>query len=130
MTAEVLDVLVKQPAPPVAPDPGAPVAARGRGDLRAPAEPRGRHALRAPVEPRGRHDLRPPAEPRGRHELAERVDLRELAYLREQVALARSHRATGAEDLCSACGWHWPCPAYFAARRELIAAAVHPREWA
>jgi hypothetical protein len=48
----------------------------------------------------------------------------------EQVIVARSHRAAGAEDLCRICDWHWPCPAYFWARRLLITAGVPPSEWA
>lgn len=46
------------------------------------------------------------------------------------VGVARAHRPTGFDDVCSACGWHWPCPEYFHARRWLIAAGVHPNEWA
>jgi hypothetical protein len=48
----------------------------------------------------------------------------------EHLILARSHRPTGAEDVCEACGWHWPCPIYFQARRALISAGVPPTEWA
>jgi hypothetical protein len=46
------------------------------------------------------------------------------------VAQARAHRCTCGEDLCVRCGWHWPCPAFFRARRALIAARVPPALWA
>lgn len=48
----------------------------------------------------------------------------------ELVGQARRHRPYGREDLCRACGWHWPCPAFFAARYALIAAGVDPELWA
>jgi hypothetical protein len=64
-------------------------------------------------------ELRPAAQPE-RPELA--VDA--------LVASVRKHRTTEAEDVCSTCGWHWPCPAYFQARRSLIAGQVAPALWA
>jgi hypothetical protein len=45
------------------------------------------------------------------------------------LAKARTHRP-GGEDVCRECGWHWPCPAFFAARRALIRAGVPPVYWA
>ncbi len=53
-----------------------------------------------------------------------------LVDVDEWVATVRWHRPDGAEDLCPWCGWHWPCPPYFQARRELIAAGVDPELWA
>lgn len=46
------------------------------------------------------------------------------------VAQARAHRRAGPQDLCRACGWHWPCPTFFAARWALIRAGVDPEWWA
>jgi hypothetical protein len=46
------------------------------------------------------------------------------------IATALAHRATPPFDWCSACGFHHPCPAYFHARRALLAADVPPRLWA
>ena len=43
---------------------------------------------------------------------------------------ARQHRPEGTEDLCAACEWHWPCPAYTQARLALIRAGVPPAWWA
>jgi hypothetical protein len=48
----------------------------------------------------------------------------------DALAALRRHRTTEAEDLCAACGWHWPCPAYFQARHTLIQVGVPPCEWA
>lgn len=64
------------------------------------------------------------------------VDLREesrsvfVPEVCEHLVLARSHRPTEPEDFCSACGWHWPCPVFFQARRLLISTGVPPSEWA
>jgi hypothetical protein len=48
----------------------------------------------------------------------------------ELLAEARAHRCTQGDDCCAGCGWHWPCPAFFHARRALIAAQVPPALWA
>ncbi|HKT02725.1 MAG TPA: hypothetical protein VJT31_24610 [Rugosimonospora sp.] len=63
-------------------------------------------------------------------ELPSPVDPLFLPGVREYIALARRHRPTQPEDLCSECDWHWPCPVFFQARRSLITAGVHPSRWA
>jgi hypothetical protein len=60
----------------------------------------------------------------GRPQRADGADPRDL------VGVARAHRAAGCGDVCVVCDWHWPCPAFFHARRCLIAAGVPPIEWA
>jgi hypothetical protein len=45
------------------------------------------------------------------------------------VDAARRHRPRGPQDDCCACDVHWPCPTFFGARRDLIAAGVPVQLW-
>ena len=54
----------------------------------------------------------------------------DLERLTDPVDEARAHRPQGEQDLCAACGWHWPCPGFFAARWSLIRVGVPPAVWA
>lgn len=59
-----------------------------------------------------------------------RVSAAQAQATYDPVAQARTHRPHGYEELCAACGWHWPCPAFFQARHTLIRAGVPPAWWA